>query len=131
MNYQHKNLADGKWKSFSFFNQMGNIWSEIGRCANWNKKGDKEMGKRAFERGLELLDLTIEDSKNKKKILELCLLREMLADHFYFDTGSSYNFVRCVEGSHSGYCNGLESRASKGVHGFESHPFRRAYNYRD
>jgi len=89
MNYQHKNLADGKWKSFSFFNQMGNIWSEIGRCANWNKKGDKEMGKRAFERGLELLDLTIEDSKNKKKILELCLLREMLADHFYFD--NEYN----------------------------------------
>jgi len=85
----HKELANGKWKNFSFFDQMGNIWSEIGRCANWNKKRDKKMGQQAFEMGLELLDLTIEDPKNKNKLLELCLLREMLADHFYFS--NEYN----------------------------------------
>lgn len=89
MNYQHKELAAGKWKEFSFSDQMGNIWSEIGRCANWNKNGDRAMGQESFERGLELLDLTIEDPKNKNKVLELCLLSEMLADHFYFD--NEYN----------------------------------------
>ena len=36
-----------------------------------------------------------------------------------------------VEGSHSGYCNGLESRAPQGVHRFESDTLRTGYNYRD
>ncbi len=52
------------------------------------------MRKRArhhLKGGLELLDLTIEDSKNKKGLKELCRLRKMLADYFYFDNiyGSS------------------------------------------
>ncbi len=32
-----------------------------------------------------------------------------------------------MEGSHSGHCNSLESCASQGVHGFESHPLRIEY----
>lgn len=84
MNYQHKELAAGKWNTFSFLGQMGNIGSEIGRAIHWNNK-DKKLSLEAFERALELLDLTIEDPKNKAKLKELCILREMLADHFYFD----------------------------------------------
>jgi hypothetical protein len=44
MNYQHKELAAGRWKELSFIEQMANIGSEI-------------------ERALELLGLTIEDEK--------------------------------------------------------------------
>ena len=39
----------------------------------------------AFERALELLDLTIEDKKNRLRLKELLRLREVLADYFQFD----------------------------------------------
>jgi hypothetical protein len=90
MNYQHKELASGRWFQLSFFEQMANIGSEIGRAINWRKK-DKKTSESAFERGLELLDLTIKDPKNKKRLKELCRLREVLVDYFCFDNiyGSS------------------------------------------
>ncbi len=84
MNYTHKNSASGRWFQFSIFEQMANIGAEIGRAVTWKEK-DKKMSMSAFERGLELLDLTIEDSKNITHLKELCLLREVLADYFYFD----------------------------------------------
>ncbi len=84
MNYIHKNAADGRWFQFSIFEQMANIGVDIGRTIHWRAK-DKEISKKAFERALELLDLTIEDKKNKKHLTELCRLREVLADCFYFD----------------------------------------------
>ncbi|MCX6765159.1 MAG: hypothetical protein NT148_01320 [Candidatus Nealsonbacteria bacterium] len=84
MNHIHKELAAGKWFHLSFFDQMANIGSEIGRAINWKEK-DKKISQMAFERGLELLDLTILDSKNRKRLKELCRLREVLADYFCFD----------------------------------------------
>ena len=80
----HKELTIEKWQKLSFFEQMANIGAEIGRAINWKKK-DEEKSKASFERGLELLDLTIEDIKNRGKLKELCRLRELLADYFYFD----------------------------------------------
>jgi len=44
-----------------------------------------EYSLKAFERALELLDLSIVDAKNKSRLKELLRLREALADHFYFD----------------------------------------------
>ncbi|MBU2036638.1 hypothetical protein KJ866_00295, partial [Patescibacteria group bacterium] len=38
-----------------------------------------------FERALELLDLTIDDDKNKKRLRELLRVREVMADYFQFD----------------------------------------------
>lgn len=84
MNSVHKELAAGKWFRLSFFDQMANIGSEIGRAINWREK-DRKMSQMAFERGLELLDLTIIDAKNIKRLRELCRLREVLADYFCFD----------------------------------------------
>ena len=62
MIYQHKNLAAGKWFEFSFFKQMANVGSEVERAIKWREK-NKEYSQSAFERCLELLDLTIEDKK--------------------------------------------------------------------
>lgn len=80
----HKDLTKEKWQSLSFFEQMANIGAEIGRTINWREK-DKNLSESALYRGLELLDLTIEDQKNKGKLKELCRLREILADYFAFD----------------------------------------------
>ena len=81
----HQDLTKEKWQRLSFFNQMANIGAEIGRAINWRQK-DKNKSNAAFERGIELLDLTIEDKKNHKgKLKELCILREVLVDYFCFD----------------------------------------------
>lgn len=80
----HKELAEGKWVQFSLPMQLSNIGSEIGRAINWKNKNNLELSQGAFERGLELLDLTILDPKNKKRLKELLLLREFLADYFCF-----------------------------------------------
>ncbi len=84
INYLHKGLANGRWFSLSFAEQMANIGSEIGRSINWKRK-NKELSKEAFERGLELVDLTILDPKNRKRLKELLRVRECLSDYFYFD----------------------------------------------
>lgn len=80
----HQELTKEKWQKLSFFDQMANIGAEIGRAINWAAK-DVVKSEASFERGLELLDLTIEDTKNRDKLKELCRLREMLADYFYFE----------------------------------------------
>jgi len=82
---QHKQLAAGRWQKFSFLEQMANIGSEAGRAINWKNKGREEYSRLAFERALELLDLTIADPKNKQRLRELLRLREVLADFFAFD----------------------------------------------
>lgn len=84
--YIHKNLAQGKWLTMSLNEQLGNVGSEIGRAANWKKKGDSEHMKHALERGLELLDITIADDRwagSRRK--ELCRVREVVKDTFYGD----------------------------------------------
>lgn len=60
---------------------MANIGSEVGRMISWRGKNANYSAK-AFERALELLDLTIVDSKNRPHLKELVRLREVLADYF-------------------------------------------------
>jgi hypothetical protein len=85
MTYQHKTLAAGRWNLLSFTEQMANIGSEIERTISWKKKGREEISGRAFERALELLDLTAADSKNRSRLRELLRVREAMSDHFVFD----------------------------------------------
>ncbi|MFH1389765.1 MAG: hypothetical protein ABIH56_03475 [Candidatus Margulisiibacteriota bacterium] len=84
MNYQHKELAAGRWNTLSFMEQMANVGSEIGRTISWRKK-DLEYARLAFERALELLDLTISDIKNTSRLKEITRAREALVDYFVFD----------------------------------------------
>jgi len=88
MNSQHQQLAAGQWKEFSFLEQMANIGSEVERTIKWKEKNNPDYSRRAFDRALELLDLTIADEKNRKKLRELLRTREALADYFAF--GNSY-----------------------------------------
>lgn len=59
MNYQHKQLAQGRWYQLSFVEQMANIGSEVERALNWKAKDNILYCQQAFERVLELLDLTL------------------------------------------------------------------------
>ena len=78
----HQDLTKEKWQALSIFEQMANVGAEVGRAINWRKK-DENKSQSALQRGVELLDLTIEDKKNRDKLKELCLLKEVLVDYFY------------------------------------------------
>ncbi|MBA2123766.1 hypothetical protein B9J78_02340 [bacterium Unc6] len=86
MNYQHKQLASGKWFKLTFYEQMANIGSEVERAILWREK-NTQFSLKAIYRALELLDLTISDTKNcvVSRLKELCRLREILVDCFCFD----------------------------------------------
>jgi len=85
MSFEHKTLSEGRWNSFSFAFQMANIASEVSRAINWRNKNDKKYSQLALFRALELIDLTITDPKNKKRVWELARAREVLADYFLGD----------------------------------------------
>jgi len=81
----HKQLASGHWFKLSLVEQLANVGSDIERTIQWKKRGNIEYSQKAFERALELLDLTIADPKNKGRLKEVLRTREALVDHFVFD----------------------------------------------
>ncbi len=85
MTVQHRELAAGRWQGLTLIEQMANVGAEVGRTIIWKEKSRPDYSGRAFERALELLDLTIRDPKNRNRIRELLRVREALADHFFFD----------------------------------------------
>lgn len=85
MSIQHQELAAGKWDKLSFMEQMANIGSEVERTIKWRKKNNIEYSRLAFDRSLELLDLTVADKKNSSRLKEVLRVREALADRFSFD----------------------------------------------
>lgn len=91
MAYQHKNLAGGRWKALTFFEQMANVGSEVERAIKWKNKNNVTYSVLAFERALELLDLTMDNEKSGSRLKELARVRETLADYFAFENiyGSS------------------------------------------
>jgi len=89
MNFQHKELSRGKWHKLSLIEQMANIGSEVERAINWKNKNDKKFSQMAFERALELIDLTMSDEKNRHRLQEISRVRESLID--YFIGGNQYS----------------------------------------
>lgn len=85
MNIQHKELAAGRWEKLTFAEQMANIGSEIDRTIIWRDKHNLSYSQLAFERALELIDLTIAAAKTFPRLKELLRVREILADYFIFD----------------------------------------------
>lgn len=82
----HKDLSPEHWFTFSLFEQLANVGTDVERTIQWKKSGNGEYSQKAFERALELLDLTIADPKHKGGSLkELVRVREVLVDYFVFD----------------------------------------------
>ena len=81
----HKDLFRcGRWKDLTFAEQMANIGSEVSRAVKWMEKGRPDMARSAFERGLELLDLTRQGVRGSR-LRELGRAREVLCDYFAGD----------------------------------------------
>lgn len=80
----HSGLTHDRWFKFTLFEQLANVGMDIERTIEWKDK-NPEYSRQAFERVLELLDLTIADPKNRKRLKELCRARYLLVDHFVFD----------------------------------------------
>jgi hypothetical protein len=82
---QHSSLAAGRWQTFSLLEQLANLGSEVERALNWIDKGNREYGRLAFGRALELLNLTIADPRHRHRLKEITRLREALLDYFLGD----------------------------------------------
>lgn len=81
MSEVHKNLGAGRWFSLTPMQQLGNIGSEVERTLRAQEKGDTERFQSAFERTLELTDLTIADPKWRKRLKEILRIREVFCDY--------------------------------------------------
>jgi hypothetical protein len=79
----HAELSAGRWQGYPLVEQLANVGSEIERALSWAGKGNETYSSRAFERGLELLELTIADPKHRGRLRELTRLREVLLDYFF------------------------------------------------
>ena len=83
MEFQHKDLANGRWAQMSLAEQMLNIGSEVSRANRWKLKGNEEQCHRAADRALELMSLTIDANTSRPGLKELCRLYEVMADYYY------------------------------------------------
>lgn len=82
----HKGLTHERWFKLSLFEQLANVGMEIERAIKWEKKPGQKYNISAFERAVELLNLTIQDPKNwGARCRELLRARELLIDHFVCD----------------------------------------------
>ena len=79
----HQNLAQGRWFGLTLSEQLGNVGSEVGRAANWQKKGNLASRDKALDRAFDLIDLTISDPRWKSRLKEIVRSRAVLADVFY------------------------------------------------
>ena len=84
MSFEHKSLALGRWRQMPFLEQMANIGSEVERALNWRKKHNADYSRKAFERALELMDLTLSCTRNFARLKEVARLREAFVDYFFY-----------------------------------------------
>ena len=71
-----------RWQGLTFYQQLGNIASELSRAIKFKNQNDVEQMNSALWRLLELMDLTIEDQRNRLRLRELCRFKEVLGDWY-------------------------------------------------
>lgn len=77
--HRHRDLAAGRWGQLSLAEQLANIGSEVGRMLRWQGR-DEHLMIGAFDRALELLDLTLADPRWRGRRREIARARELLCD---------------------------------------------------
>ena len=88
MSVQHREMESGRWHALSLVEQMANIGSEVERALKWTSKNRPEYCQKAFERALELFDLSLESRKTLTQLREVARAREIVVDFFF--GGNSY-----------------------------------------
>lgn len=85
------------WGNMHIFDQMGNIYSEVGRTFNAKKSNNPEAAAKAAARALDLFDATIEQLANQKssRLQEVLRARAIFAgDYVYADTSSLEEYLK-------------------------------------
>lgn len=77
----HQELSSGRWAELSLAEQLGNVGSEVNRMINWRDR-DRAIADRAFERMLELIDLTLANLHDKYRLREIARTRELLVSNW-------------------------------------------------
>ena len=72
-------VSEQRWHTFTLAEQLANIGSEVGRAAKWQDK-DKKLFDGAVKRAIELIDLTLEDTRWRSRLLELGYFKEFFCD---------------------------------------------------
>jgi hypothetical protein len=75
----HSTQAAGAWQQRSLMDQLANVGSEVGRIRKWRER-NRDLSEKAFARALELLDMTISDSRWQGRRKELTRARTLLCD---------------------------------------------------
>lgn len=74
----HKDLVNGRWHALTLAEQLGNAGSEYLRASMRGDESGSDRKRAAFERFLELMDLTIRDPRWKgPRRRELARVREL------------------------------------------------------
>ena len=73
-----------KWQKMSIFDQMGNIYSEVGRTFNAKQIHDEIKAQEAAIRAFDLFDATVEVliAEKSPKLTEVLRAREVFAGEF-------------------------------------------------
>ena len=83
MEYQHRELAQGRWALMPLVEQLANIGSEVERALNWRAKNNPEYSLRAAARAVELSGLSLAGARALPRLKEIARMKEVLLDYFY------------------------------------------------
>ena len=75
-------MSPERWSKFSLCEQMGHIGSEVARARIWDDKHDAKTRNACLDQAFDLIDLTRQDVRWRKRLKEICRLREVLADQY-------------------------------------------------
>ncbi len=75
-------IEQSRWSKFSLAEQIGHIGSEISRAKHWEEKGDAAGRTKALERALDLISLTLADSRHRHRLKEIARLQEIVGAAF-------------------------------------------------
>lgn len=82
----HPSLAAGRWQTLSLMEQLGNVGSEVERAFRAQAQGNRARWERAFDRALELFDLTATDPvRTLPQRKEILRAREQFCRVFFDD----------------------------------------------
>ena len=86
------------WANLDIFNQMGNIYSEVGRSLKTMDRIDSEEHRAVVSRAIDLFDATVESLVKKKsaKAREVLRAKEVYLD-LVNDTGASNESLQSLD----------------------------------
>ena len=92
----HRDLAAGRWWTMTLAEQIANAGADVGRAISAKAVGDEGRARRALDRALELIDLTLADPRRTwPQLKELARMREIVCDYLVGDNayGSTSEWI--------------------------------------